>query len=82
MTEPDPQNPSPPQSPEERLRRAVDLLDEAFEAGAAEASAQRLAEARGLDAARAEIAELRRTRQALAKRLDAAIGRIRAVLGN
>lgn len=61
----------------DRLARAVTMLEGAAESVDARCRRQQ----REVDAARAEAEALRESQSALAKRLDAAIGRLRGILG-
>ena len=65
---------------QERLRLAIDRLDAATGARLRALNLDTEKGAAELSAVRAENAELTKTHETVSKRLDAAIGRIRAVL--
>jgi hypothetical protein len=62
-----------------RLELAMDRLERAIELRAEQANGQGAA-ANELDAARAEIGRLKETNKVVSARLDAAIGRVKAIL--
>ncbi len=64
----------------ERLDQAVDKLDAALEARTRAATEKDGKVSAKLSTARAENARLRETNKTVSRRLDAAIGRIKAVL--
>ena len=64
----------------ERLQQAADKLDAALEARTRAATEKDGKVSAKLSAARSENARLRETNETVSRRLDAAIGRIKAVL--
>jgi hypothetical protein len=80
VTNPENYPPTPVAKARERLEKALDELDSTLDSRAA--SVTRDADSRNseLNAVTDENARLRKTNETVSKRLDAAIGRLRAVL--